>query len=117
MFHLRLFHDVYPPGAAVTATRPAPHSILYVFAGSAAIAGSPLTQQEAGYFRDDLSVEAARPEPRSGAGSWSSEPRRHCRNDCDKAMPHSRIRASAPICEAGSDSRHDERPAAGRGFL
>ena len=69
MFHLRLFDDVYPPGAAVTATRPAPHSILYVFAGSAAIAGSPLTQQEAGYFRDDLSVEAGP----AGATIWRWE--------------------------------------------
>ena len=69
MFHLRLFDDVYPPGAAVTATRPAPHSILYVFAGSAAIAGSPLTHQEAGYFRDDLSVEAGP----AGAAIWRWE--------------------------------------------
>jgi hypothetical protein len=69
MFHLRLFHDVYSPDAIVKAIRPAPHSMLYVFEGSATAGGVPLAQAEAGYFRDDLSVEAGS----SGATVWRWE--------------------------------------------
>lgn len=69
MFHLRLYHDEYEPDAVAEAARPAPHTMLYVFDGSATVAGKQLATTEAAYFRDDTSVEAGS----AGAIVWRWE--------------------------------------------
>lgn len=69
MHQLRLFHDTYAPGAEHASSGPAPHTISYVYRGSATIAGTALDEAGAVYFSDHGPVQAGP----GGATVWRWE--------------------------------------------
>lgn len=69
MFHLRLFHDVYEPGASLKSEHPVPPSIFYVYRGSAEVDGASLAEDEARFVSDYAPVTAGS----DGATVWRWE--------------------------------------------
>jgi len=58
MFQLRFFRDHAAPDLTAVGDRPAPHTVSYVFEGSANVAGTELKQGQATYFNDHNVVRA-----------------------------------------------------------
>jgi hypothetical protein len=69
MYELRLFNDVFEADAVASSVRPAPHTINYVFQGSAEVDGQGLDEGSAAYGADSVSVRAGA----GGATLWRWE--------------------------------------------
>lgn len=69
MFQLRLFHDVYNARSAHTSKRPVPHSIFYLYQGSAEVDGTSLAKDQAQYVSEYVPVVAGP----DGATIWRWE--------------------------------------------
>ncbi len=69
MFQLRLFHDVYDPEVSLKSDHPVPHSIFYLYKGSAELDGTTLAEDEARYISEYAPVSAGR----DGATIWRWE--------------------------------------------